>query len=69
MDCYSNAQEWYNGSKIMADSGEYRLAVYHCCMAVELYLKSRLPEDARYCRATIAGGCLIIQLHSVTTME
>ena len=44
MDCYSNAKEWHNGAKIMANSGEYRLAIYHCCMAVELYLKSRLPQ-------------------------
>lgn len=42
MDYYSNADGWKNSAKDLLTLGHYQQAVYSCCVAVELYLKSRL---------------------------
>ena len=42
MDFYTNAQETEYAAKVLFDAGVYRQAIYMCCLAVELYLKSKL---------------------------
>ncbi len=42
MDFYQNAVETELSAKVLHDKGMYRHAIYFYCLAIELYLKSRL---------------------------
>ena len=42
MDYYSSAEQWYSAAKYLAAGGFYQQSVSQSCLAVELYLKSRL---------------------------
>ncbi len=43
MDFYQNAVETENAARVLFDAGMYRQSIYMYCLAIELYLKSRLP--------------------------
>ena len=50
MDFYDNAADVHETADILYDHKKYRMSVYNTCLAVELYLKSRLSlveYDAR----------------------
>ncbi|MDR1665184.1 MAG: HEPN domain-containing protein [Clostridiales bacterium] len=42
MDYYSNAVETEQAARVLYDAEMYRQAIYLFCLAIELYLKSRL---------------------------
>ena len=42
MNLYLNAQETESAAKALLDMGHYRQSIYLFCMAIELYLKSKL---------------------------
>ena len=42
MDLYSNAYETEQAAKVLFEAGSHRHSVYFACLAVELYLKSKL---------------------------
>ena len=42
MNYYDNAEEVHKAAEILCDNGQYRISVYNSCLAMELYLKSRL---------------------------
>ena len=43
MDFYDNAVDVHEAADILYNNGKYRMAVFNACLAIELYLKSRLP--------------------------
>ena len=43
MNCYDNAVEIHEVAEILCKSGKYRISIYNSCLAIELYLKSKLP--------------------------
>jgi len=43
VDFYENAVDVHEAADILYNSGKYRMAVFNVCLAIELYLKSRLP--------------------------
>ena len=42
MDYYDNAKDVHESAEILCSNGKYRMSVYNACLAVELYLKSKL---------------------------
>lgn len=42
MDYYDNAVNWYNSAKFLITGGFYQQSVSQSCLAVELFLKSKL---------------------------
>jgi len=42
VDYYDNAQETERAAVVLLDTGIYRQSVYMACLAIELYLKSKL---------------------------
>ena len=43
MNYYDNAMEVHEVAEILRKHGKYRISVYNSCLAMELYLKSKLP--------------------------
>ena len=43
MDFYENAVDVHEAAEILNKNGKHRMSVYNSCLAIELYLKSRLP--------------------------
>ena len=42
MNFYDNAAEVHLAAESLCENGHYRMSVYNACLAIELYLKSRL---------------------------
>lgn len=42
MDFYENATDVHEAAEILYKNGKYRMSVYNSCLAIELYLKSKL---------------------------
>jgi len=42
VDFYDNAADVHETAEILAENGKYRMSVFNACLAIELYLKSRL---------------------------
>ena len=42
MDYYDNAVDVHETAEILYNNGKYRMSIFNVCLAVELYLKSRL---------------------------
>ena len=58
MNSYDNAAEVHQAAKILYDNNQYRMSVSNSCLAIELYLKSKLHltekgEDYAYSHDTI----------------
>lgn len=58
MDFYDNAMEVHQAAEVLCKSGQYRMSVATSCLAMELYLKSKLHltergEDYAYSHDTI----------------
>ena len=58
MDFYDNAIEVHQAADVLCKSGQYRMSVSTSCLAIELYLKSKLHltengEDYAYSHDTI----------------
>ena len=45
VDYYDNAQETQKAAIALLDSGIYRQSVYMSCLAIELYLKTKLMRS------------------------
>ena len=48
MDCYTNAWGYEQAAVDLLSTGRYQQSIFLCCLAVELYLKSKLhlvPHD------------------------
>lgn len=44
MNYYENAIGWHHSANDLAQLGHYQQALYACCIAIELYLKSKLSS-------------------------
>ena len=42
MNFYDNAVEVHQAAKVLCENGQYRMSVSNACLAMELYLKSKL---------------------------
>jgi len=57
MDYYSNAVSWHTAAINSTTSGDYQQAVYSSCLAIELYLKSKV--------AAVSNDYALLSTHDI----